>query len=233
MQISGSIVLITGGSSGLGKSTAILLQKLGATVYITGVNAKKLNNVAAEINAIPIHANINSDRDIQETIKIITEKSGNLDVLINNAGIGVHRPLSELNRSDFESIFQTNVFGAAMMTKAASPLLEAHGGGSVVNIGSTSGLKGYQTGSVYSASKFALRGLTQCMQAELRPKNVRVMLVNPSEVPTAFGSETRDERPIEPKKLTPVEIAHSIVSALSMDDRGMIPELTVWATNPW
>ena len=120
-----------------------------------------------------------------------------------------------------------------MMTKEASGIFKKQNSGTIINIGSTSGLKGYQTGSVYASSKFALRGLTQCLQAELRPHNIRVILLNPSEVPTAFGREDREERPNESNKLSSLEIAHTIVSTLSMDNRGMIPEVTVWATNPW
>jgi 3-oxoacyl-[acyl-carrier protein] reductase len=228
-----SVILVTGGSSGIGKATSILLTRLGARVCITGLDREKLHNVAREIGADPIHADVSKDQDIQRTFDFIREKYGKLDVLINNAGIGIHQPIEQLERKDFERIFQTNVFGVAMMSKKAAELFSLQGYGTIINIGSTSGLNGYKTGSVYSASKFALRGLTQCLQAELRPKNIRVILVNPSEVPTAFGAEDRMERPNQPKKLTSAEIAHTIVSAISMDNRGMIPEVTVWATNPW
>ncbi len=233
MHLNKKIILITGGSSGIGKSTAKLLTGLGAIVIITGRNPNKLNEVAKELDVFGIHADVSKDEDIKKTYEIIQEKYGRLDVLINNAGIGTHLPIENLERSDFNSIFQTNVFGVAIMTKYAAEMFKSQGSGTVINIGSTSGLNGYKTGSAYSASKFALRGLTQCLQAELRPHNIRVILVNPSEVPTAFGSENRVERPNVPKKITPLEIAHTIVSALSMDDRGMIPEVTVWATNPW
>ena len=80
---------------------------------------------------------------------------------------------------------------------------------------------------------FALRGLTECWRHELRRENIRVMLINPSEVTTAFNNKKRLERENEPKKLTPNEIAHAIVSSIRMDDRGFIPELNVWATNPF
>ena len=105
--------------------------------------------------------------------------------------------------------------------------------GNIINIASTAALKGFARGTVYAASKFAVRGLTQCWQAELRKENIRVMLVNPSEVTTAFNNKKRIERDEEKKKLTPKEIAHAIVSAIKMDKRGFIPELNVWATNPF
>ncbi|MDX5426674.1 MAG: SDR family NAD(P)-dependent oxidoreductase, partial [Bacteroidota bacterium] len=105
--------------------------------------------------------------------------------------------------------------------------------GNIINIASSAGVKGFSHGTVYAASKFALRGMTECWRAELRPYNVRVILVNPSEVTTAFNQPGRKEREEVPNKLRPAEIAHSIVSALEMDDRGFITELSVWATNPF
>ena len=120
-----------------------------------------------------------------------------------------------------------------MMTAKVAPIFKKQMSGDIVNIASTASLKGYQNGTIYAASKFALRGMTQCWQAELRPYNVRVIQVNPSEVPTAFGREDREERPLDPKKLSPAEIAHVVVAALKMDNRGFIPELSVFATNPF
>ncbi|MDH5628206.1 MAG: SDR family NAD(P)-dependent oxidoreductase, partial [Candidatus Krumholzibacteria bacterium] len=88
-------------------------------------------------------------------------------------------------------------------------------------------------GTVYAASKFALRGMTECWQAELRKHDIRVTLIAPSEVATAFGREDGREREAPPNKLASMEIAHAIKSVIELDDRGMIPELSVWATNPW
>ena len=105
--------------------------------------------------------------------------------------------------------------------------------GNIINIGSTAALKGFDRGSVYAASKFAVRGLTQSWQAELRKYNIRVCLVNPSEVTTAFAAEDRVERDENNKKLGTEEIAHTIVATLQMRDKGFVPEVTVWATNPF
>jgi 3-oxoacyl-[acyl-carrier protein] reductase len=132
-----------------------------------------------------------------------------------------------------QSVFGTNVFGLTLLSQSILPHFKKQKKGNIVNIASTAALKGFARGSVYAASKFAVRGLTQCWQAELRKENIRVMLVNPSEVPTAFNQTDRVERPDEAQKLSSTEIAHSIKAALEMDDRGFIPELSVWATNPW
>lgn len=233
MKIENKVFLITGGSSGIGKETAKKLIRLGGKVAITGLNEIKLNKVAQEIGALPIHADVSNDSDIDRTFKTMMSSFGQLDVLINNAGFGKHQPIEKLTRADFEQMFQVNVFGMAMMSQKAAEIFKQNQSGTIINIGSTSALNGYKTGAGYSSSKFAVRGLTQCLQAELRPHNIRVMLINPSEVTTAFGSIERTERSTEPKKLGTEEIAHTIISVLTMEDKGMIPELNIWATNPW
>lgn len=233
MKISGSKILITGGSSGIGKAAARLLSENGAKVGITGRDKSKLDKVAKEINVLPIHTDVSKEDDIEKTYKIFLDKFGGLDCLINNAGIGAHPLLEDVTLEDFLRVYSVNVFGAALMAKKAASIFKKQNYGNIINIGSTSGLKGYARGTIYSSSKFALRSMTESWQAELRPHNIRVMLINPSEVTTAFGNKERIERADIPNKLTSDEIAFTIKSALELDDRGMIPEMTVWATNPW
>ena len=234
MNIQGSKFLVTGGSSGLGKATAAMLRERGAEVAITGRDEAKLKAVADELGVFPILADVANADDVARTYDTFLEQFGRLDGLINNAGIGGGwTTIDELNIEDMRKVYDVNVFGAAMMGQKAAALFKAQSSGNIVNIASTAGVKGFGRGSVYASSKFALRGMTQCWQADLRPHNVRVLLVNPSEVTTAFAVESREERPEEPKKLTSREIAHAIVTALEMDSRGFIPELTVWATNPF
>lgn len=233
MKIQDNIFLVTGGSSGLGKYTAMTLRQLGGKVIITGRNEEKLKKVAEAIGAEPVHCDVTKDQEIDHLFDHIMQKYGRLDALINNAGIGGRAEVTELTREAFRDVYEVNVFGAAMVGSKAAEIFKKQKHGSIVNIASTASLKGYQSGSIYASSKFALRGLTQCWQAELRPYNIRVIQVNPSYVPTAFGTDDRAEKPIEDNKLTPLEIAHTIVSSLQMDDRGFIPEVTVFATNPF
>ena len=232
-NVSGKKVLITGGSSGIGKATAKMLIQHGAIVSITGRDKEKLENVASEINAIPIHLDVSKYNSIAVKVLDAFHSMKGIDVLINNAGIGEFAKLEDVKISQFEKIFSTNVFGLTMLTQEVAKFFKTQQHGSIINIGSSAATAGFPSGSVYCASKFALRGLTECWRHELRRENIRVMLINPSEVSTAFNNKKRLERDNEPKKLTPDEIAHAIVSAIRMDDRGFIPELNVWATNPF
>ena len=232
-KVRGLKVLITGGSSGIGKATAQQLAAQGAVVSITGRDKSKLDRVASEINAIPIHLDVTKYNNIAVKVLDAFHSMGGIDVLVNNAGIGSFSKLDEIKVSDFEEVFSTNVYGLTMMTQEVVKFFKTQQFGTIINIGSTASTNGFASGSVYCASKFALRGLSSCWRHELRRDNIRVMLVNPSEVPTAFNNKNRDEREEEPKKLTSKEIAHAIISTIEMDSRGFIPELNVWATNPF
>jgi 3-oxoacyl-[acyl-carrier protein] reductase len=234
MQIKNSTFLITGGSLGIGKAAAKLIVERGGKVAITARNKSRLDKTAKEIGAFPINADVSNPEDVQKSFDSYLKEFKKLDCLINNAGVGGKwNDIFNLDMQDFMNVYSVNVFGAAMMTKYAANIFKKQNYGNIINISSTAGTKGYANGTVYSSSKFALRGMSECWRAELRKYNVRVILVNPSEVLTAFGDDEGRERKEVANKLRGVEIAHTIVSALEMDDRGFIPEVTVWATNPF
>ncbi|TPE40586.1 SDR family oxidoreductase [Pontibacter mangrovi] len=233
MKLENANILITGGTLGIGHATAKLLIEKGANVAITGRDEKRTNKAARDLGAMPITADVANPDDVKRTFKAFLNEYGKLDVLINNAGIGVSKPVEELTVEDFQRIYSVNVFGAAMMAGRAAEIFKKQNYGNIINIGSTAALKGYEGGSVYASSKAALRSMTQSWQAELRKYNVRVMLINPSEVTTAFGQPDRQERESQHNKLRGEEIAWAIKSALQMDNRGFIPEHSVWATNPF
>ena len=234
MNIQNSKIIVTGGSSGIGKETAKRLIIEGAKVIITGRNNEKLQKSAKEIGAIPLLFDISDLKLIPEKAKeAISLLGGQVDVLVNNAGIGVFPVLGDITAEDLLTVYNTNVFGLALFTQEILPIFKAQQNGNIINIGSTASQKGFANGSIYAASKFALRGMTQSWQAELRKDNIRVSLVNPSEVTTAFANESREERVEQTNKLGPSDIAHTIISVIEMRDKGFIPEVNVWATNPF
>lgn len=234
MKIEGSKVLITGGSSGIGKATAKLLKSKGADVLITGRDLQKLEDVARELGVLYMQCDVAKETEVAQLFSEGIDKLGGLDVLLNNAGIGAGwGTLDELDLDAMRRLYEINVFGATNVAKHAAQIFKKQKSGNIINIASTASLKGYANGSIYASSKFALRGLTQCWQAELRPYNVRVFQVNPSEVPTAFGAEDRKEKADVDNKLSAQEIAHVICSQLEMANRGYVPEVTIHATNPF
>jgi len=234
MKIENAKVLVTGGSSGIGKETAKQFIAKGATVVITGRDKNKLHQVAEEIGAIPLLFDVSNLKSIpQKSKEAIALLKGKIDVLVNNAGVGVFPLLGEITEADLLSVYHTNVFGLALLTQEMVPVFKAQQSGNIINIGSTASLKGFARGSVYAASKFAVRGMTQSWQSELRKDNIRVSLINPSEVTTAFADTSREERKEESNKLGSKDIAQTIISVVETRDKGFIPEVTVWATNPF
>lgn len=233
MNIEGAKVLITGGSSGLGKAMARVLKDAGANVAITGRDKNKLQRVANELDVMGLAADAGNEADVVKTFAFVKEQLGGLDVLINNAGWGKFDLIEDVKLEDLEAVFATNVFGAALMAREAVKIFKQQQSGNIINISSTAGRKGFKGGTIYAASKFALSGMTECWRDELRRDNIRVMQINPSAVPTAFNVEDRTEKELADNKLAPTEIAYAVKSVLEMDNRGFIPELAVWATNPF
>ncbi len=233
MDLRAAKVLITGGSSGIGFETARVLIHAGAKVAITGRDQSKLKAAAAELQALAIHADISDANQVARMVDATVEAFGSFNVLINNAGFGSFASLVDLDLAEFRRIMDTNVFGAMLAGQAAARHFIANEmGGNIINIASTAAQRGFAGGTAYTASKFALAAMTECWRAELRGHNIRVMQVNPSEVVTEFQSRMGRQQVVNETKLRAREIAHAIKAMLEMDDRGFIPELTVWATNP-
>lgn len=232
MQLTDAVVLVTGGSSGIGRAIAQAMVGAGARVAITGRDRRRLDEAARAVGAHAIHADVSREEDAVRTMQDVLATFGKLDVLVNNAGVGVFKPLVDMDLAGFERVFATNVTGAMLMAREAARHFTTRKTGAIVNIGSTASHRGAPNGTAYYASKFALRGMTECWRAELRKFNVRVMLVNPSEVITNFSAAASIPQTPHPSKLQPEDIAHAVRAALEMADRGFTTELTVFATNP-
>src|SRR5215467_3958065 len=232
MNLKNATVLITGGSSGIGFAIAKSLIEAGSRVAITGRDEKKLYKAAETLSAVPIRADVTNENDVSRTYREVLQAFGRLDILVNNAGSGVFKKLIDMDRASFENVFATNVTGAMLMGREAAKHFIQQNRGNIINVSSTAGLRGAANGTAYYASKFALRGMTECWRAELRQYNIRVFLLNPSEVLTSFAATAGFEQKDNPTKLRGEDIAHMVKAMLEMDDRGFTPELSIFATNP-
>ncbi len=233
MDLQGKKALITGGSDGIGKAIAVALLAEGCDVVITGRREEHLAEVAKDIGAGYLVGDVGKEADAVATVRQFVDQHGRIDILVNNAGFGHFAPLVDMEFDKLEAVYRTNVFGAFLMAREAARHFVEQGSGNLINISSTSGLKGGKGSTAYSSSKFALRGMTDCWRDELRRHNVRVMLVNPSEVLTDFAQRAGRQQQATDNKLRGQEIADAIVGALKIDDRGFIPEFSVFATNPF
>ena len=233
MERRDAVALVTGGSEGIGRAIAEALMHQGCKVTITGRREEVLKDTAEELGLDWIAGDVGNETDAVRTVSSVIERHGRLDILVNNAGYGMFKPLVDTTLDELKDMYQTNVFGTFLMAREAAKQFIKQGSGELINISSTSSLKGSSGRTAYGSSKFALRGMTECWRDELRRHDVRVMLVNPSEVMTDFAAKAGVERERSDKKLRPKEIADAIVGALKVDARGFIPEFSVFATNPF
>lgn len=232
MDLKNKVALVTGGSAGIGRAIAQNLMQAGAKVAITGRHEARLQEAAKALGVHAIHADASKEADAERTYADVLKTFGDLDILINNAGVGVLKPLVDFDLKSFENVFATNVTGPMLMAREAAKIFIKRNRGDIINIASTAGYRGAANGTAYYASKFALRGMTECWRAELRKYNIRVMLVSPSEVITNFAATAGIQQKDNPSKLRGEDIAHAVRSVLEMNDRGFTTELTVFATNP-
>lgn len=222
--------LVTGGSQGIGAAVVEAARGEGHEVVFTGRKTERIESVAASTGATGLAADVSDADDNARVVEECQSRMGGVDVLVNNAGYGYFAPIGDLDVDAMKANFETNVFGLVDLTNRLVAGMKERGDGDIVNIASTSGLKGHSHGTCYSASKWAVRGISQCWQAELRPHGIRVVCICPSEVQTNWGGKTGRN---DPNKLFAPDIAHAIMSVLSADRRALWPEFAVFATNPW
>jgi len=190
-------VLITGGTDGLGKATAMLLARRGYSVFAAGRSAAKREELEhlSHNEHLPLHSiemDVSENASVQIAIKAVLEKGGGIDVLINNAGIGYMAVVEELRMSDFRQQFEINLFGVLRVTQAVLSHMRQRRHGRIVMMSSVAGLVSPPTYGAYSSSKHALEGLSNALRLELYPFGVDVILIEPGYIVTNFQQTAKD-----------------------------------------
>ena len=191
MDYSEKIVVITGASSGIGEKSAEIFAKLGANIILVSRNEEKLQEIAKQLSKfstkVLVHSCDVSKKD-QVTVmgKTIIDKFGKVDVLVNNAGFGIHSPVSKITLEDMESQMMTNFFGMMYCTKIFLPKMLEQRSGHIVNVASVAGSIGIPGMAAYCASKFAMLGFSESLSHELKGTGVRITVVSPIMVKTNF-----------------------------------------------
>ncbi|RIJ42494.1 3-ketoacyl-ACP reductase [Pontibacter oryzae] len=230
--------IITGGSRGLGKATAIAFAKEGIDVAITGRNEAVLQATVAELSAYGVKAiyavfDVGNYEEVKAGIKTIIDTFGSVDILVNNAGIAAFGTLEEMPVSQWTQIIQTNLLGMYYVTKEVLPHLLTQKSGDIINVASTAGLTGNASTSAYSASKFAVIGMSESLMKEVRKQNIRVTTLTPSTIASdmsvELGIASRDS---EDSVLQPEDFAELIVVGLKLPKRAMLKSASLWSTNP-
>ena len=182
-RLDGKLAIITGGGSGIGEATAHVFAQAGATVVVAGRRLEPLEKVAQAIGGHAIACDVSDQGDVQKLFAQAKEITGNVDVLLNNAGgPGPIAPVAEVDMSDWITCMNINLVGAMYCLQEAAKIMSAQGSGSIINMSSLMGIQGYPMRSAYVASKFALIGITETMARELGPVGVRVNALMPGAV---------------------------------------------------
>ena len=197
MTQSKQIVLITGGTDGLGKAAALLLGRKGYLVYSAGRSARKreeLERLAHEehLGIRTLEMDVCDNASVQIGVELVLEQAGGIDVLINNAGVGYMAVVEELRMSDFRQQFETNVYGVLRVTQAVLPHMRQRRHGRILMMSSAAGLVSPPTYGAYSSSKHALEGLTNALRLEMYPFGVEVILIEPGYITTNFQQTAKE-----------------------------------------
>ncbi|MCE1247290.1 MAG: SDR family oxidoreductase [Firmicutes bacterium] len=230
------VVLITGGSSGLGKAMGEAFAAEGARVVLTARNEEKLAKTVEEISekgyfAEYMIADSGNEQDVARVAENILKKYGRVDVLINNAGVGYTGNVDETDVEKFDEIMSTNVKGVFLFCKYIIPSMKQQKDGYIVNISSGAGKNGIPGMAAYCASKFAVAGFSEALAQEVRNHNVRVSVVYPGSINTDFHLRFSGPKDEETKMIMmqPQDIAQTVLHIVSQPHRYWIFDVTMRA----
>ncbi len=225
-------VIVTGGSRGYGAGIAAAFVKAGARVWITGRTESSLRATASRIRATPFLADAADGDAWDRLLSEVTAQTGKLDILVNNAGEGVRiGPASKQTDDDIVRSLASNLTGAILGCRRAAGIMQAQGGGLIVNIGSVCAKHAWAGWGVYSAAKAGLLQFTRCLLTELRPHGVRVTSVLPSWGQTDFTNSADlppREADILAKCISPEDLGRLLVQLAEMPSHLVTEELTLW-----
>lgn len=225
MQNTKRVVLITGASSGIGQACAAHLHQRGYCVYGTSRRSPSLDGGAPFER---IQMDVDRDDSVEQGVDLILQRQGRLDIVVNSAGFGLAGPIEDTCMIEAKSQFETNFFGTLRVCRAALPIMRKQRSGYIVNISSLAGLAAIPFQGLYSASKFAVEGLTEALRAEVRPFGICVVLVEPGDFATGFTAGRRRTRGSQenPAYRECFERALGIMEA--DERRGGSPEQIAW-----
>ncbi len=237
-NLKGRKAIVTGGSKGLGKATAMAFAKEGIDVAITGRNEQNLIETVAELSAFGVKAmyatfDVGNHNEVKIGIQKIISEFKTIDILVNNAGIAAFGSFLEMEPEQWQAIIQTNLMGMYFVTKEVLPYIIENNQGDIFNVSSTAGITGNAGTSAYSASKFAVIGLSESLMKEVRKNNIRVCTLTPSTIASDMSIELGiANRNSEETVLQPADFAELIVAALHLPRRAMLKSASLWSTNP-
>ncbi len=237
-ELRDKVAVVTGGTRGIGYSIAEALLGEGAKVFICGRDAETLKTALESLarrggreRVDGIAADVRRYEDCRQLIQRAYERLGGLDVLVNNAGIGIFKPVNELTPEEWDATIETNLSGAFYCCREAIPLMRQRGGGYIFNVSSLAGINPFAGGSAYNASKFGLNGFSEAMMQDVRYDGIRVSYIMPGSVATDFAA-ARGTKPHEGWKLTGEDIAKAVIDLYKFPTRSLASRIEMRPSQP-
>jgi 3-oxoacyl-[acyl-carrier protein] reductase len=229
--VTNQVALVTGAGRGIGRAISLALGTAGAHVIVAARTRPEIEAVAREItqaggaaSAWPV--DLSSEAEIMGLFDFIREKFGRLEVLVNNAGIGLFGPIAEFAAADLDRLYTLNVRGAFLCCQQAMKLMIPQGRGYIINIASVVGFKGYANQAGYGISKHSVMGLTKSLALEAQPHGIRVSVISPGGVNTAMIGDARPDLD-RSVLLQPEDIARTVLFLLSLSEQAAIDEIYI------
>ncbi len=237
MELRDRVAVVTGGSSGIGFAVAEALGRAGCRVATCARDPGRLEEARDRLRrtapeVLAVTADVSRREDVERFAARVREELGPADVLVNNAGTARFGRFLDLTADDFDDVFAVNVRGVFLCSRAFVPEMVERGDGVIVNVSSLAGKNAFPKGAVYAASKHAVMGLSKSMMLDLRGDGVRVLTVCPGSVDTRFFDGQEHVRPDRGRLLQAAEVAHLVVEAVRLSDRGTVSEVEIRPVNP-
>ncbi len=236
MDLKDKVAIVTGGTKGIGYGIAEALVREGMTVSISARKEKEIAKAVANLNssrpgrATGSVCDVRDYEQVKSFIKNTAAELGGVDVLVNNAGIGIFETVEAMTPEDFQAILETNVFGVFYCCHEAIPLMKRRGAGYIINISSLAGANPHPRMAAYNASKFGLNGFSEALMQEVRHDGIKVSYIMPGSVNTEFGGD----QPSEEKswQLQPSDIARVVLDLLHHDERSLPSRIEIRPSRP-
>ena len=222
------VVIITGAASGIGRALAEAYRHSGSSVVLADTASEKLHALAHELGCVAMPTDVRREDDLKALVSRTRKRFGQIDVYVNNAGIGYDGPVAEGDLGEWRDMIDTNLWGVMIGTREALKVMRRQRRGDIVFIDSQAGRTPVPNMAVYAATKWGMRGFAEVIWRESFVTNVRVIMVEPGSVETRFFDNLSAERRAEVSDdplLTPQQVADMVVFATSQDDRVLVHEI--------
>jgi 3-oxoacyl-[acyl-carrier protein] reductase len=229
--------LVTGATEGIGRATALALGHAGHRIGVVARTESKVRQLVAHlkeegIEAAGAAADVGQPEPASRAVGELTGALGEIDVLVNNAGVLIAKPFEELTLDDWDTTMATNVRSLYLMSRAVLPAMRRRQRGTIVNVASLAGRSGFAGGTAYSASKHAVLGFSRSLMLEVRKENIRVIAICPGSVDTGMLRDQTMLKSNPEQILKPADVAEAILHSITLPERAMISELDIRPTNP-